>query len=295
MPMNPRLLRPLATSVAPAPPPLPADQLVLETAMTTGTFALTASNDAPTQYGVEWWDGTRSYHANFTEATKSATATPATKTIRVFRGDGSGAPAEGGFSTFSSSSPITSFNSSALPALRSCFLQDSTSALLTFTCPATHFIRVLDIGSFGGSTLNIGTVAPSSSGEALATVEFTIANAANLTAFSATFANAFEGGYGRIGRALFSNTPALASVRLINAGGMLDSGKTKKIYNADNGIVVENCNLSAAALNQLYTDLYDFIDNQLNLVNLLRVAGNPGVGTDTPAIATNKGWVVFGS
>jgi hypothetical protein len=56
---------------------------------------------------------------------------------------------------------------------------------------------------------------------------------------------------------------------------------------AENGIVTNN-SLSAAALNQFYTDL----DSG---TGALWVEGNPGIAADTPTIATGKGYTVYGS
>jgi hypothetical protein len=70
----------------------------------------------------------------------------------------------------------------------------------------------------------------------------------------------------------------------------LDKGKSKKAYTNDIGIIVENADLNAVALDQLYTDLAT-----VGGIGMLRVSGNPGTGSDNTSIATNKGWVVFGS
>ena len=55
-------------------------------------------------------------------------------------------------------------------------------------------------------------------------------------------------------------------------------------------ISVFNANLSAAALNQLYTDL-----GTVTYAATIGVAGNPGTASDDPTIATAKGYTVYGS
>jgi hypothetical protein len=49
-----------------------------------------------------------------------------------------------------------------------------------------------------------------------------------------------------------------------------------------------NCNLSAAALDEIYTNLPVVVGKTIT------VTGNYGVAGDTPAIATGKGWTVVG-
>ena len=57
------------------------------------------------------------------------------------------------------------------------------------------------------------------------------------------------------------------------------------------GINVAGQQLSAAALNQMYTDL----GTSRSVGAMIGVSANPGVGADDPSIATNKGYAVFGS
>lgn len=57
------------------------------------------------------------------------------------------------------------------------------------------------------------------------------------------------------------------------------------------GVKLQDNNLSAAALDQVYTDL----GSTGGLTSYIRVDGNPGVGSDNPAIATAKGYTVLGS
>jgi hypothetical protein len=50
-----------------------------------------------------------------------------------------------------------------------------------------------------------------------------------------------------------------------------------------------NCNLSATALNDIYTNLYGTVTSKT-----ITVTGNWGTATDNPSIATAKGWTVTG-
>jgi hypothetical protein len=52
-------------------------------------------------------------------------------------------------------------------------------------------------------------------------------------------------------------------------------------------IYVVNCNLNAAALNALYTSL-----PTITVYGGIYRSGNPGAGSDTTSIATNKGWTI---
>jgi len=55
---------------------------------------------------------------------------------------------------------------------------------------------------------------------------------------------------------------------------------------------IAGCSLSAAALNQLYTDLGVIVAPD---IASMVVSGNPGIAADNPTIATAKGWIVYGS
>ena len=51
---------------------------------------------------------------------------------------------------------------------------------------------------------------------------------------------------------------------------------------------VQNCKLSATALNEIYTNLPTVTSQTIT------VTGNYGAATDDPTIATAKGWTVTG-
>jgi hypothetical protein len=147
--------------------------------------------------------------------------------------------------------------------------------------PATHKVaNIYFSGTFSGTTLSLNVVA-----NLLTQSYITVANSPNLVSASVEY-----GGNAALNTLFLSDAPSLASLRAINAIMYLDKGKSKKAYTNDIGIIVENADLNAVALDQLYTDLAT-----VGGIGMLRVSGNPGTGSDNTSIATNKGWVVFGS
>lgn len=79
---------------------------------------------------------------------------------------------------------------------------------------------------------------------------------------------------------------SLTSIRAQNCQLYLVSNNTYSSFFG--GAWLSGCNLNAAALNQFYTDLG-------NANGIIRVDGNPGTASDTPATATAKGYTVLGS
>jgi hypothetical protein len=82
--------------------------------------------------------------------------------------------------------------------------------------------------------------------------------------------------------------PALNLNASVSSGGIFFScyALTKVLSAPKVSFNVDNCNLSAAALNALYAILPTVTGKMLS------VAGNPGVSSDDPSIATAKGWTV---
>jgi hypothetical protein len=76
---------------------------------------------------------------------------------------------------------------------------------------------------------------------------------------------------------MFSACPSLSKINLSPGNG------PKFTFS------VQNCKLSAASLNQLYTSL-PTVSGQT-----ITVTGNVGIAGDDPTIATAKGWTVSGS
>ena len=93
----------------------------------------------------------------------------------------------------------------------------------------------------------------------------------------------------------FQSCSNLQSLRMPGIGSnfhgfMGGGGIYSKIFS---GLDLRYCNLNAAALNQVYTDLATASPYKGSAY--IRVYGNPGISTDSPSIATAKGYVVYGS
>ena len=81
---------------------------------------------------------------------------------------------------------------------------------------------------------------------------------------------------------------SLTSVRAVGQNPLVYKYWSSNSF--QDGVKLQNNNLSAAALDQFYTDLSTPV-----FTSYIRVDGNPGVGSDNPAIATAKGYTVLGS
>lgn len=68
--------------------------------------------------------------------------------------------------------------------------------------------------------------------------------------------------------------------------GCVSLSRSKSI-NTKNSISYENCNLSSAAIDEIFTNLYSPVTGKT-----ITVKGNPGAATCTTSIATEKGWTV---
>ena len=87
---------------------------------------------------------------------------------------------------------------------------------------------------------------------------------------------------------------SLLEVRAVGVaanGGFYNQGWNPNYYLGSTGgsIAIAGHQLSAAALNQLYTDL----SNANN--GVIVVHGNPGTSADDPSVATAKGYIIYGS
>jgi len=97
---------------------------------------------------------------------------------------------------------------------------------------------------------------------------------------------------------MFSNCTSLTSVPLLNtAAGTNFSIMFSRCTSLSSGALANtkisiqylNCKLSAAALNEIYTNLYGPVTSKT-----ITVTGNWGTASDDPSIATAKGWTVTG-
>ena len=87
---------------------------------------------------------------------------------------------------------------------------------------------------------------------------------------------------------LFVQYNALTSLRAVGVGQQFGGYAYPSFSWFDYGVDTSQNNLSAAALNQFYTDLV--AGN-----GVINVSGNPGTTTDNPSIATAKGHTIYGS
>jgi len=89
-----------------------------------------------------------------------------------------------------------------------------------------------------------------------------------------------------------NSNPNLTSVRATGVGGAMGTYYSYSSYsNFYSGINVAGCNLSGSALDQLYTDLNTAVGPNAYLIVGYQQGG--GENSDTPSIATNKGYTVL--
>ena len=89
-------------------------------------------------------------------------------------------------------------------------------------------------------------------------------------------------------RFLYVQYNALTSLRAVGVGQQFGGYAYPSFSWFDYGVDTSQNNLSAAALNQFYTDL-------VAGYGVINVSGNPGTTTDNPSIATAKGHTIYGS
>jgi len=126
-----------------------------------------------------------------------------------------------------------------------------------------------------------------------------ISGLGTLFAFTAFTSTAYDGtNYDLVNGPSSSQTSSIKEVRAVGttiahpqASAYSYYGSMR--YNSVGGLDITGHLLDANALDQLYTDLGDSSGN--SGYNALKVRGNPGVGTDTPSIATAKNYTVYGS
>lgn len=226
MPMNPRLLRPLARFQAPAGDPF----ATLVSTKSTGNVS--GSARSTTGYiKVEWWDATTDVYgtgvAGNNISWSKAAGGAGEKTIKIYPSDASGNLDGALTSLICSANSLTSLDVSGL------------TAMTNLTCSANS-LTSLDVSLSASKNL-------------------TFLNCANNLIASLRAQN-----------------------RYLEGGWYYSSGS---FYG---GIVATNNLLTAAALDQLYTDL-------TASSGPIVVNGNPGTTGDDPSIATNKGYTVYGS
>jgi len=313
MPMNPRLLRPLARQAA-APPEPPADPFAtLVSTKSTGNVA--GSARSTTGYiKVEWWDSTTNVYgtgeANNNIFWSKAAGGAGSKTLRIYPSDASGNLSGSLTLLDCNTNSLTSLDVSGLTALNTliCFSNSLTSldvsgltALANLTC-SNNSLTALNVSGLtaltglfcSGNSLTSLNVSGLTSLTGLGCSEnsLTSLNVSGLTALTYLFCS---------GNSLtsldVSNLPALTELNCDNnelvtlraTAVSFGFWKNKKKQKGSVGFSGVDNQLDAAALNQFYTDLAAGIPG----ASVLNVENNPGTATHDPTIATNKGYVVF--
>ena len=313
MPMNPRLLRPLARFQAP-----PADPFAtLVSTRSTGNVSGTARST--TGYiKVKWWDSTSNVYGTGVAGNNitwsKAAGGAGSKTLLIYPSDASGnlSGSLTNLSCFSNS--LTALNVSGLTALTnlSCFNNSLTAldvsgctTLTNLSCYVNSLTSLNVSGLTALTSLNCFSNALTSldvSGRtALVQLD---CNNNSLTALNVSGCTALAGLSCHDNSLTSLNVSGLTLLKTLNCysnsltslravGVFFNIGKWKnKKKGKANGIQrIDDNLLNAAALNQFYTDL----DVTNPGTGFLEVGGNPGTTTDDPTIATNKGYVVFGS
>jgi hypothetical protein len=312
-PMNPRLLRPLARFQAP-----PADPFAtLVSTKSTGNVSGTARST--TGYiKVEWWDSTSNVYgtgvAGNTITWSKAAGGAGSKTLRIYPSDASGNLSGSLTNLICSSNSLTSLNVSGLTALTQLICNANSltainvsglTALTNLTCSGNS-LTALDVSGLTAlvtllCNANALTALDVSGLTALANLycndnSLTSLNVSGLTALVTLYCNENSltsldvSGLTAL-NALACNDNSLTSLRAV--GVVFDAGKwkNKQKGKADGIQYISGNLLSGEALNQFYTDLGATTPG----TGFLEVGGNPGTTTDDPTIATNKGYVVFGS
>lgn len=99
-----------------------------------------------------------------------------------------------------------------------------------------------------------------------------------------------------LGLVYCQNNPNLSSITATGVGSAMGSFYSYSTYsNIYTGINLSSCNMSGAALNSLYTDLQTPTSGYGNAWLLVGSQANNGHLSDTPSIATNKGYTVLGT
>jgi hypothetical protein len=271
MPMNPRLLRPLARFQAPAGNPF----ATLVSTKSTGNIAGVARST--TGYiKVEWWDSTTNVYGTGVagnEITWSKAAGGAgSKTLLIYPSDASGNLS--GSLTFLScfNNSLTSLDVSGLTALTT--LDCQVNSLTSLDVSGLTALTVLDCQVNSLTSLDVSGLT------ALTTLDCQVNSLTSLDVSGLTALTVL--------RCAFNSLTSLRAV-----GVVFDAGKwkNKKKGKAKGVQLIDSNQLNAAALNQFYTDLGATTPG----TGFLDVSNNPGTTTDDPTIATNKGYVVFGS
>lgn len=144
-------------------------------------------------------------------------------------------------------------------------------------------------GTPGGQLHVIGLLDSSSDVDAI-----DISGISTLYAVAAFSSTAYASTYTRTGPAYNQTSTLPGNIREVRAVGTeisYSTGGGGPTSYAPGGLDIAGQNLDATALDQLYTDLASVSSG----TNPLIVRDNPGTSSDTPSIATAKGYTVYGS
>jgi hypothetical protein len=308
MPMNPRLLRPLARFQAPAGDPF----ATLVSTRSTGNVSGQAKSD--TGYvKVEWWDSTTNVYGTGVAGNlifwSKAAGGAGSKTLLIYPSDASGnlsgsltslRCAAGVFTSLNVSgltaltelscnnNSLTSLNVSGLTALTALYCNNNSltslnvsglTALTTLSCYSNSLTSLNVSGLTALTTLSCNNNSLTSlnvSGLTALTTLYCYSN--SLTSLDVSGLTALT--------TLDCNSNSLTSLRAQNVG--FSGGYYYSSFFASYAAIIIDNQLGAAALDQFYTDLAAGSSPLL-------VLNNPGTTGDDPSIATNKGYTVYGS
>jgi hypothetical protein len=276
MPMNPRLLRPLARFQAPAADPF----ATLVSTRSTGNISGTARSD--TGYiKVEWWDSTFNVYGtgaagssiNWSKAAGGA----GEKTLRIYPSDASGNLSGALTRLTCGGNSLTSLDVSGLTALTS--LICSNNSLTSLDVSGLTALTILACNSNSLTSLDVS---------GLTALTSLICNSNSLTSLDVSGLTALT--------ILACNSNSLTSLRAVGVGANSFGSYSGSygVYSYFGGIQVQDNSLSAEALDQFYTDLAESAPPEY-YTGLIIVSNNPGTTGDDPTIATAKGYTVYGS
>jgi surface protein len=171
---------------------------------------------------------------------------------------------EGMFNGCSALTSVPLFNTAAVTTMDAMF----ASCVSLTTVPLFNTAAVTDMdGMFNGCTLL--TTIPLFNTAAVTTMTSMFRSCVSLTSIPAIVTTAVTASFGLT----FNTCPSLARIQ----------AKDFKI-----SVTLSSCKLSAAALDEIYTNL------PVAVSQTITVTGNYGTASDTPSIATAKGWTVTG-
>jgi hypothetical protein len=247
---------------------------------------------------VEWWDSTTNVYgtgaADDNIFWSKAAGGAGSKTIRIYPSDASGNLSGSLTRLFCDSNSLTSLNVSGLTALT--YLDCGSNSLTSLNVSGLTALTYLDCGSNSLTSLNVSGLTALTNLDCY-TNSLTSLNVSGLTAlarlncYSNSLTSLDVSGLTDLTFLICDNN-ALTSLRAVGVGALTE-GQYYSAFSYTGGLRLRNNNLSAAALNQFYTDLAT--TGMGVYPGILLVSGNPGTDGDNTSIATAKGWTVYGS